>query len=645
MDDNKKYDIFGIDFGDGETSISWCKSDTITEPQIIELYSRKQTLSALGVLNDGSFIIGEDACQASNLSELFLRLKNKFINKDPFAAKNIIILLHQIRLYLEKNNPNFNRDSIVVVGCPSGFDDNKKTEYLKLFESAGFNKPKLVSESRAAFLYARESGELRLESNLNSKTALIIDAGSSTLDFTYINNMHEVRIDAYDFGINNLGAGLIEQILLDININRHGKAKKLNQILNDFPVYKARLEFETRRVKEIYFSRYQNQNDLFVAESSVKLYTSKPPITVDLICTNDDMDKALNTPQLALNGHSFIDACVKTFENCKNKLPVMPDIVLLTGGASRMYFIKDIVKKIFETSKIVLAAEPEFAIARGLSYAARVDIKTKGFESELDELLSSSQINDIVNVQINKLYKDLADDIVDYIGENIIMPSFDKWSNNYFNTINEAENSINEQTLSLTDDAKFKEQINYVINNWLNEMLPIVESKTFGICHKYGIPTTTFKFNPSLPLSGDNFNIDSENIINFNTIKIITDVVFVAVFASIMGGVETALIATGPVGLIIGGVLGLTVGAIGSELLVKQVKKANIPVAIRRILIPKNSIKNNIEKNKDKMAGDIYIKLKNDESNPQKEQLSKDIISSIKKQLIQMKENALLIIK
>ncbi|NMD38382.1 MAG: hypothetical protein GYA87_06875, partial [Christensenellaceae bacterium] len=448
-----------------------------------------------------------------------------------------------------------------------------------------------------------------------------------------------------DFGINNLGAGLIEQILLDINIQRHAKAKKLNQILNDFPVYRARLEFETRRVKELYFSRHKNQFDLFEAESSVKLYTSKPPITVDLVCTNEDMKQTLNTPQLSLNGLGFMQACIKTFENCKQKLPVMPDIVLLTGGASRMYFIEDIVKNLFKTSKIVLAAEPEFAIARGLSYAARIDIKTKGFEKELETLLSSSQINDIVDMQINKLYKDISENIVDYMGETLIMPSFSKWLNNQFKTITETEDSINEQSMNLTNNEGFKDIINETIKNWLKDMLPIVEAKTFGICHKYGIPTTTFKFAPELPLSNENFNIDSSNIVNFNTIKIITDIVFIAVFASVMGGVETALIASGPVGLIIGGAIGLTVGAVGSELLVKQVKKANIPPAIRRILLPKNSIKNYLEKNKYKMAEDIFKRLKDDESNPQKTQLSQDIIKAIKNQLIQMKENALLIIK
>ena len=61
------------------------------------------------------------------------------------------------------------------------------------------------------------------------------------------------------------------------------------------------------------------------------------------------------------------------------------------------------------------------------------------------------------------------------------------------------------------------------------------------------------------------------------------DVIVASVFAMIMGGTETALIATGPIGLIIGAILGLIVAVIGLEAADKKLRTMNLPKGVRKL--------------------------------------------------------------
>ena len=124
----------------------------------------------------------------------------------------------------------------------------------------------VVSESRAAFMYARESGELRVSDDLLTLPTLIVDAGSSTTDFTFVADLAEESLSACDFGESALGGGLLDRLLLEKNVDRCPEREALRGVFRRFPQYYARAELEARKVKEMFFTQ-QARGETSCAES------------------------------------------------------------------------------------------------------------------------------------------------------------------------------------------------------------------------------------------------------------------------------------------------------------------------------------------------------------------------------------------
>ena len=72
-------EFFGVDMGDGESAVSWLRSDTQTEPQMLEICGSRSILSALGIMKDGRVVIGEEACQIADPMALRLRFKSRYL--------------------------------------------------------------------------------------------------------------------------------------------------------------------------------------------------------------------------------------------------------------------------------------------------------------------------------------------------------------------------------------------------------------------------------------------------------------------------------------------------------------------------------------------------------------------------------------
>ena len=74
-------EFFGVDMGDGESAVSWLRSDTQTEPQMLEIRGSKSIISALGMMKDGTAVIGEEACQIADPMALHLRFKSRYLRE------------------------------------------------------------------------------------------------------------------------------------------------------------------------------------------------------------------------------------------------------------------------------------------------------------------------------------------------------------------------------------------------------------------------------------------------------------------------------------------------------------------------------------------------------------------------------------
>ena len=428
MEDIKQFtDYFGFDLGDGESAVAWMRAGKKTEPQLIELRGRKSVITALASHPEKGLFIGEEACHLSGADWLQVRFKSRYL-KDPASSGSLVMMFARevLSTLVADGRMDSPETACFFVGCPSGWPKETREAYRRLFVRAGMVNCEVVSESRAAFMFARESGELRVSDDLLTLPTLIIDAGSSTTDFTFVADLAE-RSLASDFGEVSLGGGLLDKMLLEMCVRRSPQKRQLEDIFARFPQYEARCEFEARRVKEMYFTQARRGGGLR-AESAVKLYAGRTPVTLDITCDDADMNDILARPQEALDGRSFEASYRASLEEAAAELGGdQPQIILLTGGASRMPLIEDIAREIFPKAQVLRGLEPEFAIARGLCYALRIDQKTKGFNEAVEALIRSEDMEELVLARMPELFGAVSTPLADRLVDEVAPEVFALW--------------------------------------------------------------------------------------------------------------------------------------------------------------------------------------------------------------------------
>ena len=642
---NEQYtDYFGFDLGDGESAVAWLRPGTRTDPKIIEIRGMKSPVTALGVHPERGVLIGEEACHAAGLTELSTRFKSKYLTETAWAGDCVRRFAAAVYQNLLSDGRIADPETACFfVGCPSGWKEPVRAEYEKLFREAGMRHVQVISESRAAFMYARESGELRVSSDLLTLPTLIVDAGSSTTDFTFVADLEETSLEASDFGETALGGGLLDRMLLMRNVDRSPDAEALRAIFRRFPQYYSRAELEARRVKEMYFTRSQ-RGETQGAESSVKIYAGENPITLDITASGEDMDRLLSLPIEELGSLSFAVAYKKALERARELTASRPpETILLTGGASRMGFIEEDCRKIFPGAQVLRGLEPEYAIARGLCQALRIDQKTRGFSQAVDELIHSDDMENLVMDMLPALYEEISGPIVDKLIDDVAPKVFARWREGSLRTVDDIGVALTERVRQMTDGDELKECLRPAVAEWLNRLRPQLEALTDPICDEYELPRTSLRLPGTLAISTAQLSLKSEQLIGSDQLKALIDVIIASVIAAVLGGSGVALLSTGAPGLMAGFLIGLLAAVVGTEGAGKLLRSLELPVGMRK-LFPQRAFEKGLSGKRKEIESGIYGQLMKGVTPPTEEtrELVRTIAQSIEGQLTAMMRRATL---
>lgn len=647
MDEMSKItDLFGFDLGDGESAVAWVRSGALNEPQLIELAGKKSVLTALGEHQEMGTLIGEQAYLA-DAGQLHLRFKSRYLfdrdGAEPLIRKFAGAVLGELMKSGKLTDPD---RAAFFVGCPSGWDETARGDYRRLFEQAGFRNVSIVSESRAAFMFVRESGELNLPDSALSAPTLIIDAGSSTTDFTFINELHTVR--AFDFGEAYLGGGLIDRMLLDSSLERSPIRERLEGVFERCPQYRARAELEARKVKEMYFTRRalaQGAHFSVPCESSVKIYSERPPLTLDISCEDGDMDRILNTPIERL-GLSYLDAYRKGLLSAKKQLrDTPPELILLTGGASRMDFMAGIAGEIFPGAQLLHGAEPEFSIARGLCYALRVDMKTRAFEREVKALIDSDEVERIILGALPKLFYKVAPVITSGLIEGCAADAFKRWKHGELKTLGEMSEVVRDSLVESVQEGGIREGFAPVMLEWIEGIRPELEILTDPICGRYELPLTSLRLPSALDMDAMRLELQAGDIMSFNLLQTVVDVAVGSIVAMILGGSGVALLMAGPVGLILSFAIGFVASRLGTGYAKRHLDKLALP-SFMRALFTVGGFRRHLEGKREQLEhqfADQLIALI-DPPAQQVEQVVNSVSGAVEAHLGQMAQRARLLI-
>lgn len=527
--------IIGIDFGHGETSAAIACIHSY-ELKDVDLGCGKKNIPSAILIREnngerevyiGHFAISEFEDSYDEKTDTFKcsfkEIPSSLTKHGEDVLKSFFKSVYDT--ILSKNVfPDINNDNhVVAIACPSNkkkWTDGEVELYRKLASDAGlpivcyqntelpeYHISGIVRESRAAYIKAQKSSE---KANYVHGGALTIDFGSSTVDLTYYNPNNNIILD--DGTEKDLGAQKVELAIFNHLCKKYASLKHINEtVINgdtnvtDYKVlenaYYALL-LKIRFQKEDYYKGVGGKKlkvDLDLREATHGLYDER---IIERI-SPDHLDVLLS---------EYKNDIIDDFTKFKNKhlkdLPV--SMLIITGGASHMGFIRDISETIFNPIMVEMDTEPEFTISRGVTLAGQADINVARL---LEKLLRD---NSIANAAIWAQVKEqAANNLADAIIKDM-QNRYTKLKNGEVKTIKALSKDMKDFVSELNHNA-------YLNSSYANCLCAYINSSVY---HK--LKTILTQFFPTIPQSriqqistNSQFNIEFDK----NSIQAISEAV------------------------------------------------------------------------------------------------------------------------
>ena len=303
--------------------------------------------------------------EKDNNYKLKLKLKkseddNKIIEKEYFIEEICgLILKHLINI--AENNLN-QTIKYAVISVPANFNIEQKKAIKKTAMIQGINID-LIHEPTAAALAFEFDKDLITEKNI-----LVFDLGAGTLDVTILNykedSEHEKNFNIITTnGKNDLGGKNFDFYIFNEIVNNYtNKKKNVNLLIN-----------YNNKIKSL--QRCERAKKLLNETTSVK-------IDLSFLLSNN-----LNNSKLEyeLTREKFISINNKLFEECLNVIDKTLEKgniennkineIILIGGGTKIYNIKQIIQNKFPNINILTDIEPQLTVVKGATIQAAINLR------------------------------------------------------------------------------------------------------------------------------------------------------------------------------------------------------------------------------------------------------------------------------
>ncbi len=452
--------IIGIDFGHGETSARFYNLQNQDQEDIDILPGQKVIKSAVAILRQEgveTICVGDSAIQKAPMAIDFqVSFKKRPSEMKPDERKRMVSFMKGVYEGILDRHPDYKtRDHRIFIARPSQDKiwKNEETAYIAIAEEAGLPVAGIQKESRAAYFRARTQPDSKIDNQVE-KGVLIVDFGSSTIDFTYLNKDLSQPIDDGA----NLGANAVETSLLKYALSHpqdptmpefariyggETKSNAYNQLLYKFRV--AKEEFYGKKLPN--FSVGIDYSLLTSAEKQQQQLTGWGGITL----TKGDIRKILESEEYG-KYIPTVEAAVKKFKDEKLKNQKVA-CVYLTGGASRMDFVREIFMKVFNLKAEQCPSDdnPSFIVSQGVAHLSYADYKTAKQKEELEIKVKNLINNFKWESTIKKVIYDAVKSDIKHIAYCIMTD----WKDGKIYETNKHGNWYNIRSLRKTIEDKF----------------------------------------------------------------------------------------------------------------------------------------------------------------------------------------------
>ena len=585
---------WGFDLGDGESTLARVGSGGVSYPEIVDVDGKKVTITVWAVMRNGEVRIGENAARsAASAVRSAARFKRRFLDIQSDSAALIRDFSERVFESLRDSGAlvGGEKSNSVYIGCPAGWDAENRARYRRIFETIGFPNPKVVSESRAVMVGAIQSNSVRDYVDLRTKSVLVIDIGSSTTDFAYINKGKETEIRTG--GEVSLGGGVMDELLLEASVQASGHEEDLRQIFSESESWLVDCELHARHLKELYYSRPAEEREEECRDSL--LITYDEPVILDLVMNSAVSHRITEEPCPQLNGKSFRSVFTAGLREVRDSIgEEPPELLFLTGGVSRMEEIRSWCQEVFPQAVIYTDREPEFSVARGLAWCGKIDDELIRFRADVEQLISSSTVEAIVSGRLDDLYRAVLDHLLDPLLEKAVKPVLLDWRNGKITRLSDMEAALQERIKIYLYSEDAKACLYRPVTDWLLQISEELEPYTSEICRKYHVPDRSLEISSALSASDFHLleKLEAKDVLDGDSLTwtaVFVESIISLLIAMLCGGSGVVLVSEGPVGILIGFLVSFVVllasHAMGKKVIDEKIRNANLPLSIRKMAL------------------------------------------------------------
>lgn len=462
--------IVGFDLGDGELSAAYwdLTNEGMHEPVDLRFDENENKKLLSGFFRDlhGNIFLGTPYA-LSNLRDaegkLYINFKvtpKRLCDNELYEGDNVpkrVLMQTLLKECINKiyktynvnsgNHSMFQGRGLLVVGCPSSpewLENGQDVIYSRILTEALIGslmnvKVIIMPESRASLVKVYKEQQTIIKQHLNDGV-VVMDHGSSTFDVTLIDFSSNKQIDDSI----PLGANKIERAMLKTFIEKN---KRRRSELDNYIAHLLAL----RNAKEAHFANpmsaprvhFEWTDDKYTKESVNEGFMKgithyAPQVYSTESCQN------IQGSWAELHRQFTTDSIKKLCTHLGIGHSQFKGVIILTGGASKMQFIKESVLDVFPHAHLVIDPEPSYCVSRGLVWAAYTDLKAMGLTIDLKKKIYETIESDMPVLK-KIIGESLAPMIYDYA-----LAELTKWRNNGTElTLTQLSKRINDDFLNM----------------------------------------------------------------------------------------------------------------------------------------------------------------------------------------------------
>jgi hypothetical protein len=578
-------EVVGIDLGHGETSAARISLTSNAPPQMLQILGKSSQITAVAALPDGTLVIGERAVQSRQVS----RQRVGFKVRPPGTRESRQAITDYVRQYTAELTHQIlgGGRTHYFVGYPSAWSDQEAATYGELLRTV-LQNVSMVRESRAALVEAKESG--RLSPNQLRGSILVIDMGSSTTDVSYVlGGIHDHGLDTGT----EIGSHLIEKEILRRAVERSSRRSEILRFFRgpDGDAHRRVCEAHCREAKE----RYWELGEVAAKEGrrSVIPIGKEGLGDLEVHLDGEEMESILAAPLPELKGYSWKQSLAVFFGDIWSLAAarsVVPQTVILTGGASNMSFVPALCERSFPEAKLVWCTPPEETVALGLARWGRIQLQTNAFATTVRELCQAT-VPAIVEKRSEALRNAMANDLARAAVIDVVNPTVRAWRAGELDTLETMDKVIRERMANWIQSPASVAAMKRAYTPILDSINHEVDLQTSEICMKYGVPRSSLLFTLEVSVNGEQLELPMGGSLNnaLGSARFVSSgaVIVITVIAK---QVLVAAAAAGPEGWLLLALVAAISMFIGGGVLAAKMTDINFPGPVRRAVLSETKV-------------------------------------------------------